>query len=337
MSELKEDASILIILMGSIGDVVRGLALLEALRQKVPRARISWLVEPKCHSLLKMHKGIDEVLLFDRSSPLKGVLKLRHLLRERRFDVTLDLQRHLKSGFFSLLSAAPRRIGFHKKNAKEGNWLFNNERIPFFDHSLNKFCHYFKFLDYLGLGACKADPLLSDWALEVPELELPAKRSVGLVLKSSWESKDWPEEYYKSLLEKLLRFENAGAVLLGDAVAVNIAQRLMKVCDEKRVLNLAGKTSLEEMLGVIRRISVCVGPDSGPGHIAAALGTPYLALFGPTSPQRTAPLGQNVEVFYAKAVCAPCYKRVCPGLGQVCMTALKPDMVFERLVRYLEE
>lgn len=336
MKRLERDVSILIILMGSVGDVVRGLALVDALRKALPKARIGWLVEPKCEILVKLHKEIDEVIVFDREKPISGLFQLYKKLNKLHFDITLDLQRHLKSGIFSWLSRAPRRIAFHRKNSKEGNWIFNNEEIPFFSNDLNKFYHYFKFLEYLGLPlTSRAEPRLSDWAQDVSKLSLPAKYNVGFVLASSWPSKNWPKAYYEELINKVLEVEDAGVVLLGDSSSLSTGKDLEKGANSKRLLNIAGKSTLEELLGIMRKLRVCIGPDSGPGHIAAALGTAYVALFGPTSISRTAPVGNRIEVLHMELPCSPCYKRECPGLGQICMTKLTPQMVFEKLLPYI--
>ena len=121
--------SILIILMGSLGDVARGLCLVSHIKAHRPESRITWLVEPKCADLVGLHPQIDHVIEFKRKRPVAALRDLYQNLQKEHFDITLDLQRILKSGFFSLLSRAKRRIGFHRKNAKELNWLFNNESI----------------------------------------------------------------------------------------------------------------------------------------------------------------------------------------------------------------
>lgn len=331
--------------MGSIGDVVRGLAVASKLRKELPSAKITWLVEPRCAPLVSLHKGINETLVFERSTPLKGLMKLYSDLQSRKFDVCLDMQRHFKSGVFSLLSGAPRRIGFNRKDTKEGNFLFNNEHIPCYGDELNKLDHYFKFLEYLGIAGPDEEisGFLPDWGTEIQGPELNYRRNLGLVLSSSWESKDWPESHYKQLIDRVLEVKDTGIVLLGDAASAGLAGRLLQSerCDRilpcNRVLDLAGKMSLEELTGTIRALDVCAGPDSGPGHIAAAVGTPYIALFGPTSARRTAPRGRDVEVLSVTVPCGPCYRRRCPGLGKICMTRIEPEDVFERVRRYLEE
>lgn len=326
MRDLSENTSFLIVLMGSLGDVVRGFSLLPQIKRNLPRATITWLVEPKCEEIVRLHPAINNVVIFDREHPLSGIINLRRELKSQRFDVCLDLQRHFKSGFFSWLSGAKRRIGFHPKNAKEGNSLFNNEYIPYASDELNKLRHYLKFPEYLGL------PLIEPYKsglegldLDVSHLKLPQK-FLCLVLHSSYETKNWPLPYYKELIDRILRVGDTerlpGIVLLGDKTFEQAGIDLCRGRDSTQLLNLAGKTSLKELMGVIKNARLCVGPDSGPGHIAAALKIPCVVLFGPTSPERTEPFAENVKILTA-------------GLGQICMKNISIESVFETIMTSL--
>lgn len=327
--------SILIILMGSLGDVVRGLYLVDAIKSGLPDSRITWLVEPACSGVVSLHGGINEVVVFDRSRGLRGVRELAQALSTRSFDVTLDLQRHFKSGFFSWLSRAPKRVGFHRRDSKEGNWLFNTDYVPERGESVPKIDHYLSFLPALGVEVPKQlssgleyitlDSVTSGW---VNDLRSPY---VAMVLGSSWDSKDWPEEGYRELLEKMM---NGTVALLSDATKVDLAERLMAVKTGSKVINLSGKTSLKELIAVLRGAKVCVGPDSGPAHIAGAVGTPHVTLFGPTPVLRNAPRGSESLALVSEVGCAPCKRRVCPGLGKVCMKLLHPDAVLAQLSKF---
>jgi len=143
--------SILIILMGSLGDIMRALCLICYLKSHWPQSQISWLVEARWAELVRLHRQIDKVIIFRREWRVSSLWQLYKELNQQHFDITLDLQRIFKSGLFSLLSGAKRRIGVHRNNAKELNWLFNNEYIPYFDENLPKLSHYLKFTEQLGL------------------------------------------------------------------------------------------------------------------------------------------------------------------------------------------
>lgn len=323
----------LFILMGALGDVVRGMYLVNSLKTAEPSAHITWLVEPACSGILKLHPAIDEIIVFNRPKGVRGVLEIRKELVKRSFDVTLDLQRHSKSGLFSWFSGSPRRIGFHRKDAKEFNWLFNTEYVAPQGEAISKIDHYHTFLTPLGLP----QPQQLSSGLEGITLEgvtapwadgLRSEPYVGFILGSSWDSKDWPVEGYEELLSMM---PGGQVVFLADKSKIAMAEQLEKVATKARVVNLAGKTNLTELVALVRGARVLVGPDSGPGHIAGAVGTRHITLFGPTPWIRNAPRGSESLTLTANVGCSPCKRRVCPGLGKVCMKLLRPEMVLEKM------
>ncbi len=327
---------VLIILMGALGDVVRGLCLVDAIKSAWPDCRITWVVEPACSGLVKLHPRIDRVVVFDRKRGLAGVLALRRELRRESYDVTLDLQRHLKSGLFSRFSRAPRRIGFHRRDAKELNWLFNTERVAEHGERISKVDHYLEFLKPLGISrperlttgleGITLARVSADWRAEL------VGPYVGVVLGSSWDTKDWPEDGYRALLEQLHTSGHRTAVLIGDSSRREMGERLAAGAPSSvKVINLAGKTSLEQLVAVLRDASVCVGPDSGPAHICGALGTRHVTLFGPTPAVRNAPRGSEDLAIVSAVGCSPCKRRACPGLGKLCMRLISPEAVLERI------
>ena len=188
-------SSILIILTGSLGDIARGLCLVAQIKKNLPDCRVSWLVESRWAALVGLHGQIDNVIIFQRAWRLSAVRQLYQDLRREKFDITLDLQRILKSGFFSLLSGAGRRIGFHRRNAKEFNWIFNNDHIGYFSDDLPKIRHYLKFTEHLGLpvpdaldfGLSSLNPAATAPQV-INELQQPF---AAVVLGTSWESKNW--------------------------------------------------------------------------------------------------------------------------------------------------
>jgi len=333
--QIPSTPSILIILMGSIGDVARGLSLVSHLKANLPKSRITWLVEPKCADLVGLHPQIDNIIIFKRAWSVTAVLDIYKQLRKEHFDITLDLQRHLKSGFFSLLSNSQRRIGFHQKNAKEFNWIFNNEHIDYFSEKLPKLQHYFKFLDYLGFpGPVDVDFGLSEFEANqymphpLSELQHPL---VAVLLGSRWESKDWFVDGYIQLVQQIMATGDLQVALIGDRSQAADAQKISENMTTKGIINFVGKTSLVELTAVLKLSAVAIGPDSGPGHLTAAVGTPYVALFGPTSPKRTAPYGCEHLVVQAELNCIPCYKKQCPEHTKQCMYAIGADDVMGKL------
>lgn len=327
--------SILIILMGSLGDVARGLCLVSHLKTNLPRSRVTWLVEPKWAELVRCHRQIDKVIVFQRAWRISALGHLYQSLKREHFDITLDLQRILKSGFFSMLSGAARRIGFHRRNSKELNWIFNNEHIGYHSDALSKIRHYLKFTEHLGLpepetlefglsslNAIEASPRV------LANLEQPY---VAVVLGASWESKGWFFEGYLGLIRHILSTLKLKVVLLGDGSRTVLAENLSQNVNLPGLINLAGNTSLMELTAVLKMAAAGVGPDSGPGHLAAAVGTPFVSLFGPTSPMRTAPFGYEELVVASSLACVPCYRKRCPEHHNQCMYRIESSHVVEKL------
>ena len=352
--------SILIVLMGSLGDVTRGLGIVAHLKACCPECRITWLIEPKCADLVGLHSGIDHIIVFKRAWSFKALWDLYQQLRQCHFDITLDLQRHFKSGFFSMLSQGKQRIGFHRKDSKELNWLFNNAHIKYYNNELSKLDHYFKFTQYLGLD----DPTrvnfgISNWDAPkhlphvLMDLDDPL---ISIVLGSSWESKNWHTRGYIHLIEQILANEGSGlkneaaalaneapgltgeawrVAMIGDATQTTVAGEISDHIKNNALIDLVGRTSLLELAAVLKCSAAVVGPDSGPGHLAAAMGTPYISLFGPTSPVRTAPYGFEHLVVQTQLDCIPCYQKQCPLLTRQCMVDIRVEEIMDKLGRVL--
>ena len=153
---------ILIVLHGSIGDVTRALPLANLIRRRYPNARLSWSIEPAAFPLVENHPAVDDVILLDRSRWWQSLGPFLKRIRSGRFDLVLDLQRLLKSGLISWWSGAPCRLGFHRYDAKEFNWLFNNHHIPPAGDGISKLSHYLKFAQWLGI-----DPYPVEWRLHL--------------------------------------------------------------------------------------------------------------------------------------------------------------------------
>ncbi len=324
---------ILIILMGSLGDVIRGLSLPGAIKRHWPGATVTWLIEPACAELVSVHPHVDELIIFDRPKKIKGLWTLYRNLSGRTFDVSLDLQRHFKSGLFSLLARAPRRIGFHRRNAKEFNWLFQTERLALQADHLPKLRHYQKFLEALGLERIPPPDFglqeIKSGAAGSGKAAAPLQKPyVALVLGSSWESKEWSFESYLRLMRRLLGLEDLQLVLLDVPAKMKQARGLTEILGSDRICNLVGRTSLLELAGVLQGAELAIGPDCGSGHLSAAVGTAYISLFGPTAALRTAPFGNRALVCEAELDCRPCYRRRCPRQDKRCMQAIDPEQVF---------
>jgi ADP-heptose:LPS heptosyltransferase len=312
------------------------------IKNHLPNSRLTWLVEPKCSELVNIHPQIDKIIIFNRPQNIRGLWQLYRDLAKEHYDITLDLQRHFKSGFFSLLSGAKRRIGFHRRNAKEFNWLFNNEHIDDVPKELElpKVQHYLKFTEYLGFPK----PLTLDFGISSPDprVGLPdtiadlGEPYIAIVMGSSWETKDWFFEAYHQLIKDILFSDKRTVVLLGDQSKKADAAKLCNEIGSDKLINLVGKTSLLEVVAVLKSAVAGVGPDSGPGHLSAAVGTPYVTLFGPTAPKRAAPYKYGHLVVQSELNCISCYKKRCPDLDRQCMRLVTVEAVKDKLAEALK-
>ncbi|MCI5065555.1 glycosyltransferase family 9 protein [bacterium] len=348
---IPEGARVLVVLTGSLGDIARGLVVPSLLKEVRGDLSVSWLVEEKWRSVVALSPVVDHVISYHRRDPWWGMPRLwRELRREAPFYCALDLQRHLKSGAFTYASGAPRRIGFAKGDGKEGNWLFQTDFISPCNMKESKVFHYRAFVEKLLEGE---DSGVREQLAGLPErfaldreraqhafqerchaLSLPLspeQRYVVAVLGSSWESKDWTLEGYAQTLRLFLRRNPTHQILLlGDSSQVSVGRSLAEV-ETSRIRSLAGETSLVELIGALSSAEGAFGPDTGSGHLASAVGTPYVGLFGPTDPRRVAPFGTEALQLSSLVPCRPCARRRCPGLDRACMRLISPAAVSEKL------
>ncbi|MBI3784813.1 MAG: glycosyltransferase family 9 protein [Deltaproteobacteria bacterium] len=327
---------ILIVLLGAIGDVTRALPLLQRLRRGYPDARISWAVEPASAGLLHNHPSLDQVLVFDRRRGARAFLPFLRSIRAIKPDLTLDLQRHLKSGVISRASGAPLRLGFDRRNGREGNWLFNTDTIAPQDHFTSKLQQFMRFGDWLGLpdGEVSFELVLSDEEQQHVEglLHDVPRPFVAAFVGSSCEARLWFPERTAAVADELAR-QGVHTVLVGGPADVAYANDTANAA-HVALTNLAGRTELRDLVGVFQRSAAAFGPDSGPMHIAAAVGKPVVSLWGATSALRSAPWGSEAGVIEGSAECMPCYRKVCP-IGRICMQHIDVATVVERLRRTL--
>jgi heptosyltransferase I len=329
--------NILLILHGSIGDVTRALPLANLIRRGYPKAKIVWSIEPSAFPLVENHGAVDEVILFDRSRWWRSAAPFLARIRSARFDLVLDLQRILKSGLISWWSGAPYRVGFHRRDSKEFNWVFNNRYIPAADETIPKLNHYLRFANFLQLK-----PYPIEWGIRLTPMELDSvdRMLLGVgdafavfFVGAAWESKKWlPSQTGKSAAEVQRRC-GLEIVLLGGKEDVQFAEAVSNL-GGVRATNYVGRTSLREAIGILARARVALGPDTGLMHLSAAVGTPVVSLWGATDPVRTGPYGNEDLVIQGRASCSPCYLRRCP-IGRVCMQSIDVEEVIPKVEKAL--
>jgi heptosyltransferase-1 len=335
---------VLIILHGAIGDVTRGLSLACRIKAAWAEVELTWAVEPLSKELVLNHQAIDHVIIFERHKGLPAYVRFIRELRAQKFDLVLDLQRHFKSGITSFLTGSPQRVGFNQHNAKEFNWIFNNQKIKAVDNFSAKIEHYQLFGDLLGLprqqpydfGLAPLDSekqevwrLISEEAAHQQVQIRKEELKYALLLGSTWPSRFWQESYFVEVVNSLHREFGAKALLVGGKSEADIAHSIFKHAVKGSAIDLTCKTKLSELAALFGFCQFAAGSDCGPMHIAAAAGIPVISFFGATSEKRSAPYGSEHLVLNTKAECSPCYKRECPGMNMICMTNITSGMVVE--------
>lgn len=324
----------LIILLGSIGDVVRALPLLGRMRRAWPDTHIAWAVEPKAEPILRGHPWLDEILVYDRRRAPWSFLPFLLAVRRAQFDLVLDLQRHLKSGLTAFVSGAKRIVGFAPENVKEFNHRFSTEQIPPQPTLRSKLLQYQAFGDWLELPSSSIEFALKPASRPESFKSMfgsIGRPVVGVILGSSWPSRI----YFPEALATVIRLlhgpdDDTGAVffpvLIGGPDESLIAAEVQQHLEGIPVLDLTGKTALNDLPALFAECDVAVGPDSGPMHIAAAVGCPVVSLWGSTSAERSAPWGFAEFALTAPIKCSPCYLRKCP-IDRECMRRISPAVV----------
>lgn len=333
-------AKLLVVQTAFLGDAVLTTPLLASLSQEWPEAQISVLTTPQTKEIFTGHPALKEVLLYDKKGEDRGWKawwRLVHRIRSLRFDVAVLPHRSFRSALLVWLARIPRRIGF---SSSAGRW-FLTDRVPFSwsTHDVDRNLLLLRALNLEGrskifsVGNASQRPALAKELLE-REGVLPGSPLVGFVPGSVWATKRWLPERFAALGD-MIQKEGARVLLIGGPSDRDSAEAVEKGMSRKPV-NFVGKTNLQEATALLARCSVVVTNDSGPMHLAAAVGTPVVAIFGSTTRELGFfPYGDQHRVIEKDLPCRPCglhgHDR-CP-LGHFrCMTEISAEEVF-RAVR----
>ena len=299
---LSEPARIAVVMLSALGDAVHVLPVVNALRRHWPGSRITWIIQPVPHRLVRGHAAVDEFLVFHRrhgGQGLRAFLELRRQTEGRAFDLVLNLQVYLKAGVITGLLNSPVKLGFDRKRARDLNWAFTTHRIP--PHATQHVQdQYFEFLAHLGI-----DPRPVEWRLPFPAADRAAqgawfgrleRPACAVVAGTSKPAKNWAPDRYARLLEHLYGDFGLQPVLVGGPSPMERA-----VADA--VKGLVRVPVLDELGDDVRRLvwlldgsALVVSPDTGPLHVARALDRPVVGLFGYTNPKRYGPYGRPESV-----------------------------------------
>jgi heptosyltransferase I len=334
---------LLLVKPSSLGDICHAVASAWALKARWPLMHLTWLVNSTFEPILRGMSCVDATLPFDRAR-FKGLLgafrertALRAFvstLRAGRFDVALDMQGLFRSGTFARLSGAPVRIGF--KNAREGARVFYTQRVETPAQPVHARDRYDALTAALGCGKPAREDLDVSQAERQGVRELlerdgyEGEKLVAVCPGARWESKRYAPGRFAQVLDELASKGAIRPVIVGSPDMAAPCVATVQSCARARPINLCGQTGLRELAALLDIADLLVTCDSGPMHIAAAQGTPVVAVLGPTDARRTGPYGQQENVVSGQCELMPCLKRVCPGLGDKCMKNLSPEHVAEK-------
>ena len=354
--DLECRVNILIVKTSAIGDVLHTLPALHTLRTHYPTARIAWLIEEEASGIVIGHPAVDEVIVSRRKQWLsrikdgewlatgEDIWRFIKALRARRYDLLIDFQGLLKSSVFIACCRADRKVGFGRGMAHaEGSYLFLSERVPPVSMDTHAVERELLLLKAIGLHCERVESTLPLSPADQKQAEqllvarglASGEPFVAINPMTTWPTKHWQESGFVDVATRLLE-QGLKVVFTGGKGDVEAINTLCSRLTTPGVLNLAGSTNLKTLAALFTKARLLVTTDTGPMHLAAAVGTPVVALFGPTAPWRTGPYGAGHQVIRAGLACSPCYKRECPLATTACMHAITPQAVWDAVLTQLQ-
>lgn len=317
---------ILVVKLSSMGDLFHALPAVHCLRTGLDAA-VDWVTQPEYVALVRCFTDVADVIPFPRRGILSGLPGYWRAVRREEYDMVIDLQGLLKSAIAARMAAAGKVIG--PSHSREGSrYLYDAIAGPA-NRDRHAVDEAMDVVRYLGLPAGEAV-----FPVQFPPVTpVTGRPRIAIIPASRWPNKNWPVEYYAEIAHLLMHHEGATMHLFGSerdrgaCVAIQHALEAGHACS--RVVNLAGRTGMAEMGGWLKAMDLVIANDSGPIHMAAAAGTPVLALFGPTDPRRTGPYGTGHRVLKADLPCMPCFLKTCRKEIPDCMRAIQPEAVYE--------
>jgi lipopolysaccharide heptosyltransferase I len=329
---------ILLIKPSSLGDIVHTFPVVSAIKAQWPGAHLTWVVKRQWAELVERAEGVDCVW------PVEGTvgswLEQAWALRAERFDLAIDLQGLFRSGVFARLSGATIRIGF--ANGREGSPWFYTRRVEVPAAEMHAVDRYLLVAAALGIRV-QGSPqfrfkiLDADMAM-VRELFRSKGVSldqpwIAMNVSARWATKRWFPGSFAAVLDRLHQEGLGPVVVIGSAGDRHGAEQLRTLTNSP-FLDLTGAVPLGSLPALLSKAAAMITNDSGPMHIAAALGVSVAAIFGPTSAIRTGPYGLGHRVLTASVPCRPCFSRVCRHVPEMeCLHLVTPDDVVEAVQR----
>ena len=280
---------ILIVKPSSLGDIIQGLRVAQAIRDQLPEAVISWVVRDRFADVVRRCPAVNgDLILFERTNGLRGFLKVFRDIRRQRYDAVLDFQGLLRSGLMTLVARSPLKLG-HDLCREGSHWCYHRRvPLPSEGRESHNVAVMLEFLPELGLEARLTSPI--SLSAEPPyhvDDRLRGSQPVVLLPNSREPLREWP--YFAELARAVLQNDPSATVVWDSHLPFEAPAELQI----DRFINLSTKTGLMDMVGLLSIAKLVVANDSGGTHVAAALGVPLLGLYGPTYPGNSGPFPLN--------------------------------------------
>ena len=326
---------------GWVGDMLLLTPALRALKIAYPQSHLALLVRPLVADLMATHPYINEVIVDNKGRGLNRLPSLWKLVSEiRRSDFDLAIVLHptsFRNALIPFLAGIPERIG-----SNVGGRGILLTRVCADRRDLHEVRRYLRVLELVDIHESNAG--LEFWHTDADRHAArqilaahgisPKEHLIGVNLGTTWRTKRWSLENFAEVITQVQKRFGARILLTGTTAEIPLGEALVQIA-EVETINLIGATTLMQLGALIERCNLYLTCDSGPMHIAAAVGTLTVTLFGPTSPRRHGPYGENHEVIEKPVECRPCYKRECirKDLSNLCMTEIDPNEVVARILK----
>ncbi len=284
--------NVCIVMMSAVGDAVHVLPVINALKRANPGTRITWVLQPGPTALVRGHRSVDEIIVFDRARRLMAFADVAAELSKRRFDLVINLQVYFKAGIVTGATHAPVKLGFDRARARDLNWLFTNRKIPAspVKHVQDQ---YFEFLTALGVSPQPIEWDLGPWPKE-REWQYRFKSSIerpiaSIVVGTSKPEKDWIPERWAEVADALHDQFGMQVVLVGGKSERELAAERIVMGRARHKPRSELGSGLRNLVSILDASALVLSPDTGPLHMTVALDQPVISLMGYTNPKRTGP------------------------------------------------
>lgn len=281
-----------IVMLSAVGDAVHVLPVINALVRHQPSTRITWVIQPVPAELVRGHPAVHDIVICDRPRGWRAFLETRRELATRRFDVLFALNTYLKANICTAFARAPVKLGFDWARSRDMNWLFTNRKVP--PHPVQHVQdQYFEFLKALGVPTEPVVWNLGPWAEERERqrafFEGFDRPAAAIVVATSRPLKDWFPERWAEVVDVLYEDFGLQPVLVGGRSSRELATEREILARVRSPVVSALGSGLRQLVGILDGCALVISPDTGPLHMAVALGRPVVGLFGHTNPKRVGP------------------------------------------------